>query len=252
MAQKAVAPAPSEGSARNVLQHFAAGEVRGSEFFPFEAKGPARWASGPHELEENLGQAARSAQIIDLGPFEGKSLFLDVAQLPQFYGVRLLGSCDSQLGNVLWENTWDRGDLVMDLLASGQKSKSGRRIVARSDPRLPPRPRVSSAATRPREEPPFRLAAGQVKNGKVHGFRMVWTRKTDMLKVEAGDQLMLGSGVSPSDLRAYEGRAVFISIKKDNGNAQILGSCDNNLASALWAASADRRKAIVSAMAVSR
>src|SRR6516225_4428804 len=119
MAQKAVAPAPSEGSARNVLQHFAAGEVRGSEFFPFEAKGPARWASGPHELEENLGQAARSAQIIDLGPFEGKSLFLDVAQLPQFYGVRLLGSCDSQLGNVLWENTWDRGDLVMDLLASG-------------------------------------------------------------------------------------------------------------------------------------
>jgi len=238
-------------SARNALQRFAAGEVRGSKFFPFAAKGPAHWESGPYELEENLGQAARSPQIIDLRPFEGKSLFLDVAQLPQFYGVRVLGSCDSQLGNVLWENTWDRGGLVLDLLSSGQKSKSGRLTVARGDPRLPPRPRVSTAATGPSKEPPFRLAAGPVKHGKVHGFRMVRTGKTDMLEIKTGNALTLGSEVSPSELGMYEGRAVFISIKKDNGNAQILGACDNNLASALWAASTDRGKAIVSAMTVS-
>jgi hypothetical protein len=225
-------------------QGFVAGEVKDARFFPFAPRGSApRWESGPHTLMANRGEAAVAPQLIDLQRYEGRALFLDVAQLPQFYGVRVLGSCDAALGARLWESTWDRGDFVLGLLENQAQHDTSANLA---DPT-----RAAPAAS------DAHLVAGTVKGGVFRRFQK-YRLNGGPLEVRAILSAELGtgdSGAAPLVLTGYEGQALFASYReiqrkyRKKGDprpddalvgVQILGTCNPELGGALWGASTDR------------
>jgi len=210
-------------------------------------------------LEANLGQEMAPARPINLQPYEGKSVFLDVAQLPQFYGVRILGACDSELGQALWESSWDRGDFVVSLVEHAQKTNWGSKVTTDlQDP---------TAAQSSKDASP-NFTAGDVRHGVFRQFQKGHLN-AGPLEVVSLEQAFLDQGEGNSgpsadhlSLAGYEGKAVFFSeksmakwaTKKGDSNpgqafvgVHILGSCDHDLGSALWAASTDRGESVLAA-----
>jgi hypothetical protein len=230
-------------------QRFVAGEVKGERFFPFAPRGSTPyWEVGPHTLMANSGQAAVRPQLIDLQPYQGRVLFLDVGQLPQFYGVSVLGSCDAAMGERLWESTWDRGDFVLGLLQHrGQRDAP----ADLTDP-SPTVPGASDA----------HLVAGTVMGGLFRRFEKL-RLNGGPLEVRAVLSAELSTGAAdtgPLVLTAYEGQAIFVSYRESQRRyrqkgdprpdvtlvgARILGTCNPELGGALWGASADRAGSVL-------